>query len=287
MLVAHCSDLHLRSFRGVSPLAFLGKRALGGANLLLRRAREHSMEVAHLLVKDLNDVGPDHVVVSGDLTNLSFASEFETARELLRELSLPASEVTVVPGNHDCYTYLASLRDDFSRILAPFVKGDLVGSEGFPFVRMRGDVALVALSTARPSAPFLAVGSLGEAQLKQAETLLLHPEVRDKFRLVALHHPPRVAAKHHFKRLTDSEEFLGLLRRTGAELVVHGHLHRACHDELEGLGAPIPVIGVTSATWLPPHAPERRAAYNLYEIEGRTLRRVVTRRYDSAARRFI
>ena len=41
-----------------------------------------------LLVEDLNRVGPDHVAVTGDLTNLSLEPEFDRARSLLDRLAL-------------------------------------------------------------------------------------------------------------------------------------------------------------------------------------------------------
>ena len=42
----------------------------------------------------------------------------------------------------------------------------------FPSLRIRGHVALIGLCTARPSLPFLAVGSLGEKQLQLLAKLL-------------------------------------------------------------------------------------------------------------------
>ena len=154
MRLAHISDLHVLSLRGVRPLEFANKRIVGGLNLLTGRAREYSLDVCRALVSDLNEQNVDHVVVTGDISNLSLAPEFELAREILMGLSLPASEVTLIPGNHDSYTLEAHVRDDFTRVLSPYLKGDLPGEIGdYPFVRIRDDVAIVALSTAHPSPP--------------------------------------------------------------------------------------------------------------------------------------
>lgn len=268
MRIAHISDLHVLSLRGVHPLAFAGKRIVGAINLLRGMAHEYSLDVSRALIADLNKQSVDHVVVTGDISNLSLVPEFELAREILMGLSLPASEVTLIPGNHDCYTLDARLRDDFSRVLTPYLKGDLpVAAGSFPFVRLRGDVAIIALSTAHPSPPLFAVGTLGATQIRAAESLLQHPEVERRFRIVLLHHPPRSPHAAWHSRLIDGEQFIGMIERAGANLVLHGHLHRECRDQLPGpAGGRVPVIGINSSSWLAKE-PARRASYNIYEIE--------------------
>jgi hypothetical protein len=59
-----------------------------------------------------------------------------------------------------------------------------------------------------------------------------------------------------------------VLARHGAELVLHGHDHERALFTLPGPRAPIPVVGVPSASEAPPgeHDP---AGYNLYRIDGR------------------
>ena len=46
------------------------------------------------------------------------------------------------------------------------------GAGGFPFVRRRGPLALIGLSTAVPTAPFMATGRLGDAQLARLGEML-------------------------------------------------------------------------------------------------------------------
>jgi len=48
---------------------------------------------------EVNDLAPDIVVVTGDLTNMGFRQEFREAREYLDRLD--CRDVLVVPGNHD------------------------------------------------------------------------------------------------------------------------------------------------------------------------------------------
>ncbi len=82
------------------------------------------------------------------------------------------------------------------------------------------------------------------------------------------------------KRLTDADAFARVLRRVGADLVVHGHLHRFIRQELPGPLGQIPVQGCASSTWLSPSDTARRAQYLLYETSGQELSGTRLRRYD-------
>ena len=279
--VAHLSDVHALSLDGVSPLAFLNKRAAGGLNLLLHRRHQHSLPLFAALIEDLNRVRPDHVVVSGDLTALSLDPEFALARSMLERLELPPSAVTVVPGNHDVYVWAAWLRRAFARGLGPFARSD--DGDAYPLVRIRGRLAVIGLCTALPSPVPLADGWLGSRQLARLEAALTAHAGR--FRLLVLHHPPVDNRWSILRALRDRRALQRLLARCGAELVVHGHEHRDLRTTLPGPAGPIPVIGVGSATYDDPR-PERRARYNLYRLDGPTVA-VETRVHDQGRGRFV
>jgi 3',5'-cyclic AMP phosphodiesterase CpdA len=288
MILAHISDIHLLSLEGLRPSAFLSQRVLGGLNLLFNRARQFPPEVADALFQDLHRLGPDHLVVSGDVTNLSLPGEFELVSRKLADLPLPPSRVTMVPGNHDVYTYGSARRGGFEGTLSAYLRGDLVGNAGpFPHVRICDDVAIVALSSARPSPPFMAIGTLGSRQLASAEQLLGHPDVRGRFRVIVLHHAPRSPHIKWHARLTDAKSFVELVARTGADLILHGHLHRNIREELPGPdGQGVPVIGVNSGTWVS-RDPARMASYKIYEVSAdRGLSAIRERRFDVESGRF-
>jgi 3',5'-cyclic AMP phosphodiesterase CpdA len=240
------------------------------------------------LQADLNAMELDQILVSGDLTNLSLPAELALARSWLDGLTLGPKNVTVVPGNHDIYTRSAAGRDTFGHYLAPFIEGDRTGSSSaaFPFVRRRGAVTLIGVSTAHPSAPFLAVGTVGDTQLRRLEELLARSASEGAFRIVVIHHAPHSARVRWSNRLVDSDKFAEVIARAGAELIVHGHLHRTCHDELKGPAGPVPVIGVCSSTWLNPRDSERTARYHVYRVQGGQLAGLETRRFDPLCGRF-
>src|SRR4029077_6829340 len=87
MRIAHFSDLHLYSADGVPLRRFLNKRLTGWANLRLRRRGIHRPGYVSAIAREVTRLGVDHVVITGDLTNLALEPEYELARNVLeREL---------------------------------------------------------------------------------------------------------------------------------------------------------------------------------------------------------
>jgi 3',5'-cyclic AMP phosphodiesterase CpdA len=218
-------------------------------------------------VQDLRAARADHVVVTGDFTHLGLPHELEQARQWLQALG-PAPAISVVPGNHDVYARGAG-EHTIAR-WAPFFASDADHASGpppaFPSVRVRGLAVFIGLSTARPSAPFLAVGEVGARQLERLAAILADARRRGLVRVVLLHHPPLAEATGWRKRLVDGARLRAVLQAEGAELVLHGHTHRASIASLPAATGVIPVIGVPSASSTSP-GPERRARYHLYRLE--------------------
>jgi 3',5'-cyclic AMP phosphodiesterase CpdA len=261
-VLAHLSDPHLGPLPTINPLELLSKRGLGYLNWLRKRHRIHRPEVLATLVADLKAQAVDHIAVTGDLTNLSLSSEFAPARSWLERLGTP-HDVTLVPGNHDCYVVAA--REFATQHWSEYMRGD--AGETFPFVRRRGPIALIGLSTSLPTLPLAATGSLHSDQLMWLGPLLAELGREGLFRAVLIHHPP-VSGANYFRRLTDAAKLREVLRKQGAELVLHGHHHVAQLVWLAGPWAAIPCVGVPSASGAPGRRHEDPAGYNLYEIEG-------------------
>jgi 3',5'-cyclic AMP phosphodiesterase CpdA len=260
--LAHLSDLHLAPLPTPRISELASKRVLGYLNWWRKRAAIHRAEVAEALVRDLKSQAPDHIAVTGDLVNIALDAEFSQARVWLDRLGFPA-DVTLVPGNHDAYVRAA--------IGAPaahwreFMQEDSAdaGALRFPFVRRRGPLALIGLTTAVPTAPFMATGQLGAEQIGHVGKIL--DETSDLFRVVLIHHPP-VSRRGWSKRLIDAPALRAVLRERGAELVIHGHDHVHALEWLEGRERPIPVLGVPSAS-SSGYGGAEHAAYNLYRID--------------------
>ncbi len=195
------------------------------------------------LTADIAAYAPDHIALTGDLTNFSTPAEFAAARAWLKTLG-PASDITLSPGNHDALV-AKNAPDSF----APWREWmEDPGDTAFPAVRRRGPVALVNLCSATPTAPWLATGRLGEAQLARLETVLAQLRQDGLFRVLMIHHPPTPGVVSKRKSLEDAPALRALLQTHGAELVLHGHAHEAEVSALPGPSGAIPVLGVPSAS---------------------------------------
>jgi 3',5'-cyclic AMP phosphodiesterase CpdA len=219
-----------------------------------------------MLVRDLKSRAPDHVAVTGDLVNIALEAEFAQARAWLHGLGSP-HDVTLVPGNHDAYVRPALAAQ--ATYWHEFMRDDGAESPAlrFPFVRRRGSLALIGLSSAVPTAPFMATGRLGGKQIERLEDIL--GRLAGLCRVVLIHHPPFGEPGDRFKRLVDAADLAAVLRRFGAEMVLHGHAHVHALNWLEGPSGPIPALGVPSASAAVADGKAIDcAAYNLYRIGG-------------------
>ena len=224
--------------RPLSQLA--GKRSLAYLGWLRKRAGAVRPEA---LLADVAAHGADHVAVTGDLTNLALPGEFAAARDWLARLGPPA-RVTAIPGNHDATVPVPW--DAGLGLWRPWM-ADGAQQERFPFLRRRGPVALIGLSSAVPTPPGSAAGRLGAGQLARLPPLLEAAGREELFRVVLVHHPPLPGPGGWRKALGDRDALREVLRRSGAELVLHGHHHAVLRAEVEGPAGSIPVLGAPLA----------------------------------------
>jgi 3',5'-cyclic AMP phosphodiesterase CpdA len=293
MRIAHCSDLHLLSLEGARILDFANKRWIGGLNLLTSRGRHYHTVAFEDMVADLNASDVDHIICTGDITNLALEQEFVYARTRFDGLRLGAREVTVLPGNHD--SYIAKGAEYYAAIFAPYFASDegwaWDDADPWPIVRVRGDVAIVGLSTSLRTPWFTAWGRVGDKQLGRLRSALADPRLEGKVRFVAIHHPP--AGPHSLSRirgLRDHKALHAVLAEVGAEIVIHGHEHQDLVNEIAGpnRGRAEPVIevrGVPSGTY-EAQRPERTARYRIFEIAAGRIVGHHLRVWDSASHTF-
>ena len=289
-LLAHVTDPHFRgSFAGVSPMDFIGKRALGGLNLVVNRRRHHKMELLEALRLDMRAQTPDHLALTGDLSNVSLPGEFRAALAWLDTCGLESAAISVIPGNHDAYIQSVVASREFEKLFAPYMTDDLHVAEAgpradYPFVQIREGIAFVGVTSSVPTGDFGAWGRIGDEQLGRLEATLARPEIAGKVRVVLVHHPVVLQKDGEDRNLRDRAALVAVLARVGADLVLHGHDHQDEHTELTGPGGKrIPVIGGGSASYA--GGPERRSRYNLFEIEAGRIT-WITRAHDEASDAF-
>ncbi len=259
-LLAHLSDAHIGPLPKPLARELLNKRFTGYMNWK-RRANIHNMEVLGALVEDIKAQAPDHIAMTGDVMNIGLPAEFPVASAWLETLGDPHS-VSFTPGNHDAYVRATLPWIDAT--FAPWCSSDGQAHTSFPFLRLRGEIALIGLSSGVPTAPFMASGRLGHAQLKALAALLDDAGQRGLMRVVMIHHPPTRDGAGFGRGLSDARQLEAVIARHGTELVIHGHNHRLQVKHM-GAGARTPCVGVASCSAVP-GTPLHRAAYHLYEF---------------------
>jgi 3',5'-cyclic AMP phosphodiesterase CpdA len=263
-VLAHLSDPHLAPLPTPRLGELASKRFVGYLNWLRKRRAIHRRDVLAAIVADLRVARADHIAVTGDLVNIALPAEIENAAHWLEALGPPA-QVSLVPGNHDAYVPGAA--GLFTKAWAPYMLADAKNGDNltFPFLRVRGPVALIGVSTAIATPPLMATGKIGEQQIACIAKMLDDLRAENLFRVVMIHHPPLPSASH--KCLIDAVAFQRALAAAGAELVIHGHDHVHSLVWIAGNGGRIPVIGVPSAS-ASASTKKRAGAYNLYLIGG-------------------
>ena len=163
------------------------------------------------IVKEVNDdIRPDVIIISGDLTDDGLLFQFEQARKEINRFSCP--NLIVFPGNHD-YRHT----------------GYLLFKKFFPFTKQiyefDDNIVVVTLGTARPDRD---EGEVGHRQnLWMEETLSKYDNVKTK--IVAMHHHLIAIPDTGYTNVVgilDAGDTLRACLESNVDLVLCGHKHR-------------------------------------------------------------
>jgi 3',5'-cyclic AMP phosphodiesterase CpdA len=172
--------------------------------------------VVNPLLRTIEALSPDLVVVSGDLTQRAKKWEFAEAADFLDKVNVPK---LIVPGNHDI-----PLFNLYRRFLKPLKRfGHFLKERGLT-VYSGNKIFVLGLNTARSFT--WKEGDISEEQLMQLEESFKDcpPE---SYKIVVMHHP--IWACRGQKRINvmdRSEEALALFHSLQIDAVLTGHLHR-------------------------------------------------------------
>ncbi len=293
--IAHISDVHIAPLPPVNPSELSSKRLVGYNSWVFRRRAIHKSAVLQEIVHDIKAAEPDHVMVTGDLINIALKREFINGASWLRNLG-PAESVSFVPGNHDAY-----VRNNWETgmgLWGDYMTGDLMvkGATStadvampFPYVRQRRNIAMIGLTTAVPSRPGRATGTLGVPQIEALAKSLANLRKQGFFRILMIHHPPLPGMAKQRKALTDAAELSGVLQDEGCDLVVHGHNHVSMRSELASRHGTVNILAVPSASSCGARGTEA-AAWNQYTVSrtsGQWHCSVDTRRWHPEQNKFV
>jgi 3',5'-cyclic AMP phosphodiesterase CpdA len=258
--IAHISDLHIPPLPKAGFWQLANKRLLSYLSWHRKRKYEHQQQTLDALRVHLGQVNPDHICITGDLTNITLPAEVDQAQDWLRNLA-EESRISVIPGNPDALVP-GSLQYAL-RSWQPWMQDD-DGRIGFPFLHRRGPVNIIGISTAVATPPLLSLGWIGKRQLQRTEAMLAEIASEHRPSLLLIHHPPHDRACSPRRGLSDRRKLHQLLQRQPVTAVLFGHLHYPIRAELPGRDGPIPALGTASGSAV--GAYKARAHYHLLKF---------------------
>ena len=160
-----------------------------------------------LLVEEVNELNPDTIVITGDLTNEGLMKEYQKCKLLLSKFN--TKKIIIMPGNHDYRN-----------------TGYLLFKKFFPFEsvnELSDDVVLVTVGTARPDRNNGEVGYRQNIWLDRTMK-----KYKNKIKIVAMHHHLIAIPDTGSDQLTvvDAGDVLRTILDTHVDVVLCGHKHR-------------------------------------------------------------
>jgi 3',5'-cyclic AMP phosphodiesterase CpdA len=195
-------------------------------------------------IAEVNELAPDVVIVSGDLTSNGFKDEYALAREYLN--TIECESIVVIPGNHDSrnvgYVHFEELFGDRNSVLR---------SDG---------VTVVAVDSTEPD---LDNGQIGRGRYHWIEEQFQAAPA--DLRVFVLHHHllPVPGTGRERNIVNDAGDTLECLQRADVDLVLAGHKHVPYAWRLENLF--VVNAGTVSSSRL---RGKGRPCYNVVEVEG-------------------
>jgi putative phosphoesterase len=160
-----------------------------------------------ILVDEVNELNPDVIVITGDLTNQGLMKEYKKCKLLLEKFN--TKKIITISGNHDYRN-----------------TGYLLFKKFFPFETINeldNDVVLVTVGTARPDRN---EGEVGYRQNLWLERTM--KKYKDKIKIVAMHHHliaiPDTGSDQ--RTVVDAGDVLRTILDSDVDVVLCGHKHR-------------------------------------------------------------
>ncbi len=235
IVIAHISDFHIGSYYFI----------------------ENLMETA---IDELNQLRPNIIVVTGDLTSEGFREEYRRVRAFLDRLD--CRELVVVPGNHD------------SRHVGYLHFEDLIGPRHGIF--KKDGITVVAIDSTEPD---LDDGRVGRERYRWLKENFSDP---DDFKIFVLHHHllPVPGTGRERNIVYDAGDVLQVLLEVDVDLVLTGHKHVPFSWRLENFF----IINAGTASSLRLRG-RTRPCYNVIQVEEDRI--LIFRKYTTGGKELI
>ncbi len=282
--LAHFSDIHLTAQPlGWQASDWFTKRTAGWVNLRMlgRAARfREANDVMAALRHEFATRGFDHLVFSGDASTLGFPQEIHAAVQRLGVGDPGVPPGIAVPGNHDVYIRRNLRQRSFAAAFAPWLVGQRVNGDDYPFAQKVGHVWLIALNSAKPNT--FAWDASGRVEARQLAAFRQLCRQLDAGPRIVVSHYPLLMENHRpepfWHRLRNWAEVRDAAAACGISLWLHGHRHRWYYLPANEV-LPFPAICCGSSTQ------RHRWGYHDYTIDGWELQ-AVRRVYDEPSQSF-
>ena len=186
MRIAHISDLHIT-----------------GENFV--------KEWGENLIKILNDIEPDIIVITGDLTDDGYIHEYEVVKDYLDRIN---AKKLIVPGNHDARNKGYEIFEEIFGTRYPFYENDVV--------------AILGIDSSEPD---IDDGHIG----RENYPIIKEKLSKNKIKIMALHHHliPIPGTGRERNIPIDAGDVLQLCMELKIDFVLSGHKHLPWKWKLE------------------------------------------------------
>jgi 3',5'-cyclic AMP phosphodiesterase CpdA len=221
----------------------------------------HDERLVQAVERQMDELKPDLVVISGDFTQRARTEQFRDACEFLRRLRDRGHDVLGVPGNHDVPLY-----DVLRRFLSPLARYRRFIDESLcPFVELPG-VAVLGINTARSFT--FKDGRINKDQVAFIrETFSRTPS--EAVRILVTHHPLfALEVGGEVERAIGRQELaLDVVEQSGVDMVLAGHNHHASSQDASDLVTRAGgVLVVQAGTATSTRVREQEQSFNTIEL---------------------
>ncbi len=172
--------------------------------------------IVERLREKIDEIAPDLVIVSGDLTQRARSAQFVEAREFLD--SLPKPQI-VVPGNHDVPMY-----NVYNRFVHPLDKYKKYITEDLQPFFSDAEIAVVGINTARSMT--IKDGRINRQQIAAVQSRMCDLP-NEMLKIIVTHHPFDLPENHTDEDdlVDNAEAAMQAFADCGADVFLSGHLH--------------------------------------------------------------
>ncbi len=249
--IGHLTDIHYSYPENITIKQLMSKRLYGYIFWKLSKGKRFDFSMLKEIKEDIKKEQLDHIVVTGDLTQLCLPEEFYKVKTFLQSLH-SQENISIIPGNHDFYV---------SEGKKHFYKEFQLQ---YPFVKIINNCALIGVNSAVVTPPVVSYGYLTQSQIKKLQEITERLDNR-YFNILLIHHPPINGITFWNKALINTKEIIKILKTGIINLVLYGHIHRFSIRYFSSINGKIPVISASPLAYTL-RKYNQIGGYNIYEI---------------------